>query len=113
MKFNKIKQKLIEKAWNDEDFKKNFVESPIATLEKMKGEKFPNPDNITLIVEDQSDPNTIYLNIPPNFTDSGELTPEQLEAVVGGLYEFGKKVGRAYIRSAVAVGEWLGGIIYG
>ncbi|MBU2974974.1 NHLP leader peptide family RiPP precursor [Zobellia sp. B3R18] len=78
-------QKIITTAWEDEAFKKELLVNPIAAIEKAIGETIQPPQGKTLVVTDQTDNATIYINIPakPNLEDM-ELNEEQLEAVAGG-----------------------------
>ena len=73
------------KAWEDESFKQNLINKPIDTLNKFTGKVVDFPKDKKLMVQDQTNPNHIYINIPakPNFEDV-ELNEEQLEAVAGG-----------------------------
>lgn len=75
--------KLIEKSWEDSQFKNQFIENPYKVFKNETGVEFPKSHK--LIVEDQSDKSVIYINIPsrPNI-DEMELSDEQLEMVSGG-----------------------------
>jgi len=74
------------KVWKDTAFKQELIANPIATLNTFTGKTANLPTNKTVLVEDQTNPNHIYLNIPakPNLEDM-ELSEEQLEAVAGGF----------------------------
>ena len=75
-----------EKSWNDEAFKKELITNPVQTLNSMPGEKVHFSKNCKIIVEDQTDKNYIYLNIPRKINaDDVELTDKQLEQVSGGV----------------------------
>ena len=76
--------KVVQKAWEDADFKKALVENPLATIESFTGKKLNLPEGKTLVVRDQSDDSTVYINIPAAPEVNAELTEEQLEAVAGG-----------------------------
>ncbi|MBK6948964.1 MAG: NHLP leader peptide family RiPP precursor [Haliscomenobacter sp.] len=77
--------KVIQKAWEDADFKARLVANPLATLQAITGKSFRIPEGKTLVVCDQTDDSTIYINIPPyQSADEVELTDAQLEAVAGG-----------------------------
>ncbi len=73
------------KVWGDDDFKQNLIRNPIETLNKFTGKKAIISADKIVVVEDQTNPNHIYLNIPakPNMEDV-ELTEAQLEIVAGG-----------------------------
>lgn len=77
--------KVIQKAWEDPNFKARLVADPIAALQAFTGKSFHIPAGKRLVVRDQTDDSTIYINIPPyRSTDEVELTDAQLEAVAGG-----------------------------
>ncbi len=83
MDTKKVIQTVINKAWEDDSFRKKLVNNPNAAITSLTGGSVPA--NYELVVADQTDPATIYLNIPPkpNF-DNMELSDEQLEQVAGG-----------------------------
>ncbi len=82
-KQEEVVARLIHKAWNDPKFKSDFISNPVSAIEKETGQKVELPTGVSIVVEDQSEPNTVYLNIPAA-ADSVELTDDQLEAVAGG-----------------------------
>jgi len=87
MKFTKgqeIFQQVIQEAWGNENFKKELVNNPVAAIEKLTGEKVNIPEGKTLVVRDQTNEKTVYINIPAQ-KDDVELNEEQLEAVAGGI----------------------------
>lgn len=80
----KIQQALTKKALEDVEFKNSLLASPIETLASV-GLEVENPNNNKFMVVDQTDPNKIFINIPPMPLGSDlELTDEQLEIVAGG-----------------------------
>jgi len=82
----KLYQEIIQKAWEDAAFKSELVANPVAAIEKMTGVKLNLPEGKTIVVRDQTNESTVYVNIPsagPS-TDDVELNEEQLEAVAGG-----------------------------
>ncbi len=83
MDTKKVIQTVINKAWEDDNFRQELVSNPNAAIASVTGGSVPA--NYELVVADQTDPATIYLNIPPkpNF-DNMELSDEQLEQVAGG-----------------------------
>ena len=82
-KGTKIYQELVSKAWEDATFKDQLIQNPKATISSVTDLEFPNETRV--VVEDQSDANTIYLNIPRKINaEDLELTDEQLEMVSGG-----------------------------
>ena len=79
----KAVQTVINKAWDDEQFRRAFIANPKASIKKSTGLEIPA--NVKLVVNDQTNPNKLYINIPPKQNvDDMELTDEQLEQVAGG-----------------------------
>ena len=76
---------IYKKAWEDDEFKKNLIENPLETLNEFTGKEADIPDGTVLVVEDQTNSNHIYLNIPakPDNFDDIELSDSQLEDVAG------------------------------
>lgn len=76
---------IVTKAWENEDFKQELIANPKEAIIKATGSSVKLPEGKTLIVEDQTDENTLFLNIPvePNIEDM-ELSEGQLEAIAGG-----------------------------
>ncbi len=88
MEFSQEQQmyaEIVQKAWDDAEFKKELVTNPVATIEKFTGKKMNLPEGKKLVVRDQSDDTAIYINIPAKKQVDAELSEEQLEAVSGGL----------------------------
>ena len=85
-KEQKMYAEIVQKAWENTEFKKEFVANPIAAIEKHFGKKLNLPEGKTLVVRDQTDESTVYINIPsePKKVDDLELSEEQLEVVAGG-----------------------------
>jgi len=80
-----LTQEIIIKSWEDLEFKNELIRDPLQTLKKLKGKTINLPENTSLVVEDQSDNNIIYLNIPRQVDlNDFELNDEQLELVSGG-----------------------------
>ena len=78
---------LAQKAWESSAFKEQLVKDPATAIRLVTGKNFVIPENQKLIVDDQTNPSIIYLNIParPDF-DTLELTEEQLELISGGSF---------------------------
>lgn len=76
---------IVEKAWEDAQFKAALVTNPVAAIEQLTGQKLDLPEGKTLVVRDQTDVSTVYINIPAKLnTENVELNEDQLEAVAGG-----------------------------
>ena len=83
-KLQDIMLTVIGKAWEDESFKQALIDSPVETIEKATGEKLVLEEGVRLVVKDQTDPSTVFLNIPRKTDlDNLELTDEKLELVAG------------------------------
>ena len=80
----KVYAEIVQKAWEDAEFKKELLSNPVAAIEKLTGKKLNLPEGKTLVVRDQTDDATIYINIPSKVELDAELNEEQLEAVAGG-----------------------------
>ncbi len=76
-------QAIIDKAHEDANFKSALIANPEKALTDF-GVEVEKASNLKLKVTDQSDPSKIYINIHPPFTDSVELSDEELEAIAGG-----------------------------
>jgi hypothetical protein len=81
-----LMQSLVHKSWEDSDFKNHLIKSPVSTIEKFTGKTANFNQYNRIVVEDQTDPSIIYLNIAaqPNL-DELELSESQLESVAGGV----------------------------
>jgi len=78
---------IIQEAWENTSFKNDLISNPIETIESFTGNKFSINSATSLVVEDQMNADTIYLNIPrkTNINDF-ELSDEQLEMISGGEF---------------------------
>lgn len=88
MEVNKVEEvlkKIISKAWEDVNFRKELIADPINTIQNYTGAKVILPEGKELIVLDQTDKNKVFVNIPsePDFEDI-ELSEAQLETIAGG-----------------------------
>ena len=82
----KVLKSVLQKAWEDANFRKRLVEDPMNTIEAFAGVKIKMPEGKTLIVNDQTDSSKVYINIPEEpLMDNMELDEEQLEAIAGGV----------------------------
>jgi hypothetical protein len=81
----KLYEEIVQKAWEDSNFKQELMTSPVTTIEKFTGKKLNLPEGKTIVVSDQTDDSAVYINIPAMTSiDNMELSEEQLEAVAGG-----------------------------
>ena len=82
----KFNAEIVQKAWENAQFKSELIADPVTTMEKLTGQKINLPEGQKLVVVDQTDESTVYFNIPRKVDiDSLQLTEEQLEQVAGGL----------------------------
>lgn len=81
---------LVAKAWQDDNFKNEFISNPKAVIQRETGKEVPGDVQINVLEET---PNQIYFVIPnkPDVNSSEELSDEALEAVAGGGVIMGKK----------------------
>ena len=78
---------VITAVWEDENFKQELLNSPEEAIKQLTGEDVKLGKGKKLVVRDQTDPDTIYINVPPEPNlDDVELNEDQLEAVAGGCY---------------------------
>jgi len=94
----KLYAEIVEKAWNDADFKKALVENPAAAIESFTGKKLNLPEGKTLVVRDQTDESKVYINIPSVSEFDTELSERELEAVSGGTCVF---------PTIITMGPWI------
>lgn len=82
----KLYAEIVQKAWENAEFKKELIADPAAAIEKFTGKKLDLPEGKTLVVRDQTDESVVYINIPVSSKSAvdAELNEEQLEAVAGG-----------------------------
>lgn len=84
-KEQKLMEQVILEAQKNETFKKELIANPLVAMEKLTGEKPNVPDGKTIVIQDQTTEDIIYINIPKDINvDDFELNEEQLEAVAGG-----------------------------
>ena len=80
----KLYSEVVEKAWEDADFKKKLITNPIAAIEEVAGQKIEIPEGKSIVVRDQSAEDVVYVNIPPLPEADVELNENELEKVAGG-----------------------------
>ncbi|WP_309848050.1 class IIb bacteriocin, lactobin A/cerein 7B family [Chryseobacterium sp. SLBN-27] len=99
-----LNAQVVQKAWDDAQFRSELVADPVGAMEKLTGHKINLPAGQKLVVVDQTNDSTVYFNIPkkPNL-DALELTEEQLEQVSGGITPTFIAIGYGF---AVGVAVW-------
>lgn len=104
-----LNERIISECWRNNLFKSSLVSNPEYTLEKFFGNEFKLPNEFSLIVDDQSNLNHVYLNIPvkPDL-DQFELSDEQLEMVSGGEFVCLGIATAWYVGGAIIAGIGLG-----
>jgi hypothetical protein len=82
-KRNQLEQLLIEKAMNDEAFRKELIADPKGTIEKETGMKLPDNFNVKVLEEN---PQSFFLVLPATVQPGSEdeLSEAELEMVSGG-----------------------------
>lgn len=111
IKGQQLINELVEKAWENAAFKEQLIENPLKSIEDLTGQKVQK--DLKIVVEDQSNSNHVYLNIPakPNL-DELELTDEHLEQISGGEFIvagviIGVAVGSAILGAGIYVGSQM------
>ncbi len=80
-KGQEIYNEIVKRAWESEEFKTQLMSNPESTISEVLGGEFKGK----VVVSDQTDPDTIYINLPRKVNiDELELSDEQLEMVSGG-----------------------------
>ena len=90
---------IYKKAWKDNTFKRSLINNPIETLNEFTGKVANFPEEKKIMVQDQTNPNHFYINIPtkPNLEDM-EMDDKQFEIVAGGA---------DYDSIRYRLGQWL------
>jgi class IIb bacteriocin, lactobin A/cerein 7B family len=80
---------LTQKSWESPTFKEQLINNPVAAIGLATGKDVSFLNDKKIIVEDQTDSDVIYINIPaqPNLDDM-QLTEEELEMIAGGVTPF-------------------------
>lgn len=100
----KLNAQVVERAWEDAQFKKELIANPVEAMEKLTGHKIDLSNGKKLVVIDQTDESVVYFNIPKKVDlDALELTEEQLEQVAGGITPTFVAIGYGF---AVGVAVW-------
>lgn len=104
-KSNEVLNSIYQRCWEDDKFKNDLISNPQQVLKEAANVEvnfFEGANKV--VVEDQTDPSIIYLNIPQNreILSDIELTEEELELVSGGAICAGICIGIAIVIGAVA-----------
>ncbi|RSK47562.1 NHLP leader peptide family natural product precursor [Hymenobacter rigui] len=59
-KSQSVYAEIVQKAWEDPQFKSELLANPTQAIEKATGHKFNLPEGKTLVVRDQTDESTVY-----------------------------------------------------
>lgn len=87
LKGQELYSELVHRAWENPAFKKQLIENPKSVISEYFDSEISLPEDIKVVVNDQTDQNTIYLNIPAKLDlNDFELTEEQLEMMAGGIF---------------------------
>jgi hypothetical protein len=83
----KLYAEVVQKAWEDNSFKNELTANPVRAIEKLTGKKINLPAGKTLVVRDQTDESTVYINIPAKPEINVELNENQLDLAAGGVID--------------------------
>jgi lactobin A/cerein 7B family class IIb bacteriocin len=101
---NELISELIQKSWTDISFKENFIKEPLQVIKKHSDQNIDTSKKIKIIVNDQTDPEVIFFNIPRKLKiEDLELSDKDLEKVSGGWNPVG----------LLLVGALIYGVTYG
>ena len=79
-----MERSLVQRSFDDEDFRKRLLDDPKETVEQELGSRLPESVQVRVVEESAE---TIYLVLPsdsPLVESFGELSDEELETVAGG-----------------------------
>ena len=97
---------LITKCWEDDAFKKSLINAPVETIEKLTGKTLNLPKGVRVVVNDQTNPSFVHLNIPSKVdVNDLELTEKELEAISGGFIVIGTAL--ALVGAGISIGKCL------
>jgi hypothetical protein len=86
-KGEKLYAEIVQRAWDDDEFKKELVANPVVAIENFTGKKLNIPANKKLVVRDQTDESMVYIYIPAKPKTDYELNEKQLDMVSGGIID--------------------------
>lgn len=113
-KDNEIAQQAIEKCWEDEAFKKQFMAQPVEAIKEHFNYDFVLPEGVRVEVCDLTDTTKSYLPLhaEPNWEEL-ELSDEQLEMVAGGDVTVSVVVTYITLGVTIAAAGYIAGRIWG
>jgi|SRR6187455_1785330 len=83
MSRRELEEKIVARAWTDEEFRRKFVTDPKAQFEEHLGTKLPEAFKLTVHEET---PDSLHFVIPMKPAGNlDELSDEDLEKVAGGI----------------------------
>lgn len=79
---------LAKKVREDATFKRSLLDNPLKTIEHFAGCRIIIPQGKKITIVDQTDPTTVFINLPSESdTEDVELNEEQLDIISGGTGE--------------------------
>jgi len=78
-----MEQRLIEKAWKDEKFRKDLLADPSGTVSRELGVTLPKNVKVQ-VIEEGADTITLVIPARTDTPPSGQLSQADLEMVAGG-----------------------------
>ncbi|MBB1194850.1 TOMM propeptide domain-containing protein [Flavobacterium sp. SOK18b] len=113
-KNQKLLQTAVLSAWENAEFKKQLLASPVSAIETLTGEKFEIPSGKEFVILDSvddsivKDESKIYFNFPTKESVmETKLTDEQLEMVAGGAANFPCSIETIIIVSCFCGGDTM------
>src|SRR5690349_1942523 len=83
MSRREMEEKIVARAWTDDEFRRKFVADPKGQFEQHLGTKLP--ESLTITVHEEA-PDNLHFVIPAKPPGNlSELSDEDLEKVAGGL----------------------------
>ena len=78
-----LQEKIIARAWTDDDFRRKFAADPKGQFEEHLGTRLP--EGLVMTVHEET-PNSLHFVIPMKPSgEAAELSDEDLEKVAGGI----------------------------
>lgn len=81
--FQTLIEPLVQRTYGDPVFKEEFITHPKEVIRRETGLEVDLPDNWRFVVNDQSNPFSLYIHLHVR-EDDIELTDDELEVVAGG-----------------------------